>query len=65
MTEFFRIKEIETNVTYDDKYESINEALNIVEEYVHNDEDENEPRETKVTYQIVNQNGEEVFRVKE
>lgn len=65
MKEFFRIKEIETNVTYDDKYESINEALNIVEEYVRNDEDENEPRETKVTYQIVNQNGEEVFRVTE
>lgn len=53
MKEYFRIHEVETNVTYDDRYDSIEEAERQIEEYERQDADPEDPRSERVTYKVV------------
>lgn len=59
----FRIKELETAVTYDDVYDTVEEALETIEVYVKDDNDPREPRDEQVTYAVINEAGEIVETV--
>ncbi|MGN0553045.1 MAG: hypothetical protein ACI4I1_06650 [Oscillospiraceae bacterium] len=52
----FRIKEIENNFVYDDIYDTVEEAVKIIEEYI---ADDGESRE--VTYAVIDNCGETVY----
>ena len=56
----YRIHEIETAVTYDDVYNTIDEAKAQIAEYIADDNSETEPRTSTVTYIVINENGEDV-----
>ena len=56
----YRIHEIETAVTYDDVYNTIDEAKAQIAEYIADDNSETEPRTSTVTYIVIDENGEDV-----
>ena len=56
----YRIHEIETAVTYDDVYNTIDEAKAQIAEYIADDNSETEPRTSTVTYIVIDENGENV-----
>lgn len=56
----YRIHEVETNWTYDDIYNTIGEAKAQIEEYIKEDNDETEPRESTVTYIVIDEDNEDV-----
>ena len=50
-----------TRLNYDDRFDTIEEALEVVREYQNQDEDDEERK--YVVYSVVNENGELAFRV--
>ena len=57
----YRIEEVDSNgrFYYDDEYDTIEEAIEVIDEYKLDDEDE--PSRQSITYYVVDENGKVVY----